>query len=198
MLVHLRGGGISARKRRLFACGCCKLIWPLLSTPGWRNAVEVAAQTADGKATNAQRQAAVLWLNDGYRDTGGPVDHAAEAVLRATNHDASHANAIATSIHVTTADPASQPKQAVLLRELVGNPFSKTVTSQPRWFTWNEGAVRKLAVAAYEDRARFVMAILADALEDAGCADVELLGHLRGPGPHVRGCWAVDLILGRK
>ncbi len=39
--------------------------------------------------------------------------------------------------------------------------------------------------------------VLADALEDAGCADAELLGHLRGPGPHVRGCWAVDMIPGK-
>ena len=40
--------------------------------------------------------------------------------------------------------------------------------------------------------------ILADALEDAGCGDVDILAHLRGPGPHVRGCWAVDPLLGRE
>ena len=61
-----------------------------------------------------------------------------------------------------------------------------------------------MAEAAYEQRelpagtldpAR--LTVLADALEDAGCADADLLGHLRGPGPHVRGCWAVDLLLGK-
>jgi hypothetical protein len=41
------------------------------------------------------------------------------------------------------------------------------------------------------------LAILADALEETGCADEELLGHLRGPGPHVRGCWPIDLLLGK-
>jgi hypothetical protein len=41
------------------------------------------------------------------------------------------------------------------------------------------------------------LAVLADALEDAGCTDAAILGHLRGPGPHVRGCWALDLILGK-
>jgi hypothetical protein len=41
------------------------------------------------------------------------------------------------------------------------------------------------------------LAVLADALEDAGCDDADLLAHLRGPGPHVRGCWALDLILGK-
>ena len=62
----------------------------------------------------------------------------------------------------------------------------------------------RLASAAYEDRNLpegtvdlVRLAVLADALEDAGCTDADLLGHLRGPGPHVRGCWAVDLILAK-
>jgi hypothetical protein len=42
------------------------------------------------------------------------------------------------------------------------------------------------------------LAVLADTLEDAGCTHAELLGHLRGPGPHVRGCWAVDLVMGKQ
>jgi hypothetical protein len=42
------------------------------------------------------------------------------------------------------------------------------------------------------------LAILADALFDAGCDNEELLTHCRADGPHVRGCWAVDLILGRQ
>jgi hypothetical protein len=64
--------------------------------------------------------------------------------------------------------------------------------------------VTGLAPAAYEERALpsgeldpARLAVLADALEDTGCADSEVLGHLRGPGPHVRGCWALDLILGK-
>jgi hypothetical protein len=65
--------------------------------------------------------------------------------------------------------------------------------------------VSSLAQAAYDvrllpsgelDAAR--LAVLSDALEEAGCTDGALLSHLRGPGPHVRGCWAVDLILGKK
>ena len=49
----------------------------------------------------------------------------------------------------------------------------------------------------YDDRAFHDLPILADALEDAGCADAAILDHCRGPGPHVRGCWAVDLLLGK-
>jgi hypothetical protein len=49
----------------------------------------------------------------------------------------------------------------------------------------------------YEGRDFGPMPILADALQDAGCEDVSILGHCRGPGPHVRGCWVVDMVLGK-
>jgi hypothetical protein len=57
--------------------------------------------------------------------------------------------------------------------------------------------VATLARRTYDERDFAALPVLGDALEDAGCADPELLGHLRGPGPHVRGCWAVDLLLGK-
>ena len=58
------------------------------------------------------------------------------------------------------------------------------------------GAAECLARETYDDRAFHRLPILADALEDAGCDDEAILGHLRSHGPHVRGCWAVDLCLG--
>jgi hypothetical protein len=65
--------------------------------------------------------------------------------------------------------------------------------------------VTALATAAYEERILPAgtfdphrLAILADALEDTGCTNEQILGHLRGPGPHVRGCWVIDLILGKE
>jgi hypothetical protein len=42
------------------------------------------------------------------------------------------------------------------------------------------------------------MPILADALEDAGCDNADILQHCRGAGEHVRGCWVVDLVLGKE
>jgi hypothetical protein len=60
-----------------------------------------------------------------------------------------------------------------------------------------EGTVGRLAATLYDERSFDWLSLLADALEDAGCIDAELLGHLRSPGPHVRGCWALDLILSR-
>jgi hypothetical protein len=91
-----------------------------------------------------------------------------------------------------------------LVREVFGNPFCTAVTD-PSWLSWNGGTVLKLAQAIYEERqipaghfdiAR--LAVLADALEEAGCTDANLLAHLRGPGPHVRGCWVLDLLLGKE
>ena len=67
----------------------------------------------------------------------------------------------------------------------------------PHWLTWNGGTVVRLAQAVCDERAFERLPLLADALEDAGCADADLLGHLRSPGPHVLGCWAPDVLLGK-
>jgi hypothetical protein len=78
------------------------------------------------------------------------------------------------------------------------------MTIAPPVLQWNDGTVVKLAEAAYQDRRLLGgtldgnrLAVLADALEEAGCGEKNLLGHLRGPGPHVRGCWALDLLLAK-
>jgi hypothetical protein len=69
------------------------------------------------------------------------------------------------------------------------------VTIDPAWLRWNEGTVRKIAETIRDTRDFGRLPVLADALEDAGCADAELLDHCRAGGPHVRGCWVVDLLL---
>jgi hypothetical protein len=83
---------------------------------------------------------------------------------------------------------------AHLLRDIFGNPF-RPVSFDPRWRTTD---VRALARSIYEDRAFGRLPVLADALMDAGCADEQVLGHCRSEGPHVRGCWVVDLALGKE
>jgi hypothetical protein len=80
------------------------------------------------------------------------------------------------------------------LHEVFGNPF-RPVTFDPRWRTSD---VLGLARAIYEDRAFDRLPILADALMDTGCADEQILDHCRGDGSHVRGCWVVDLVLGKE
>jgi hypothetical protein len=84
------------------------------------------------------------------------------------------------------------PQICVILRDIFGNPFHP-VTLNPAWRTSN---VTALAQSIYDDRAFDRMPILADALEDAGCDNADILNHCRQPSEHVRGCWVVDLVLG--
>jgi hypothetical protein len=88
-------------------------------------------------------------------------------------------------------------ESAGLVREVFGNPFHP-VAVDPAWLAWNGGTVRRVAQAIYDNRDFDHLPILADALEDAGCSDDHLLGHCHSEGPHVRGCWVVDLLLGRE
>jgi hypothetical protein len=64
-----------------------------------------------------------------------------------------------------------------------------------RWAEYDSALAARLARGIYEDRAYERLPILADALEDAGCTDSDILSHLRGPGPHTRGCWVLDCLL---
>lgn len=98
---------------------------------------------------------------------------------------------------------------AELLRDIVGNPFAPVPPPYEvipsRWHNreyvlrkpWLTPTVSSIAHAAYHEKDWLALPVLADALEEAGCDVPELLAHLRGPGPHVRGCWAVDLVLGK-
>jgi hypothetical protein len=87
--------------------------------------------------------------------------------------------------------------QSALLRDIFGNPF-RPAALDPAWLAWNDGTVRKMAEAIYSERRWGDLSILADALEESGCSDADILGHCRGPGDDVRGCWAVDLLTGRE
>jgi hypothetical protein len=84
-----------------------------------------------------------------------------------------------------------------LLRDIFGNPF-RPVSADPAWLTWKDGTVPRLAQAIYYGRAFDRLPLLANALEEAGCDNADILNHLRGPGPHARGCWPLDLILGKE
>ena len=105
---------------------------------------------------------------------------------------------------VRDAELVEMKRQARLLRDLVGNPFRPSPPLPPAVLAWNDSTVLRIAQGLYEDRklpegtldtAR--LAILSDALLDAGCVDENLIAHCRQPGVHVRGCWAVDLLLSK-
>src|SRR5262249_20620407 len=87
--------------------------------------------------------------------------------------------------------------QTDLLRDIFGNPY-RPVAVDKTCLSWNGGTIPKLAQAIYKERAFDRLPILADALEDAGCDNADMLAHCRQQGPHVRGCYVVDLILDKK
>jgi hypothetical protein len=97
-----------------------------------------------------------------------------------------------------SAAAAEQEEQFHLLRDLFGPPGGPRPLLDPAWLGRREGAAHKLARAIYDERAFDHLPVLADALEDAGCGDAEILGHCRDGWPHVRGCWVVDLLLGKR
>jgi hypothetical protein len=94
----------------------------------------------------------------------------------------------------TAAIDAMQEAETIFLRCIFGNPF-RPIAIDPRWLT---STVVDLATAIYDERAFDRMPILADALMDAGCDNEEIIAHCRSDGVHTRGCWAVDLILGKE
>jgi hypothetical protein len=87
--------------------------------------------------------------------------------------------------------------QADLLRELFGNPIHP-MTINTTWLTQRAGTVRRLSEKIYNERRFADLPVLADALEEAGCDNPDTLDHCRGGGEHVRGCWVLDLVLGKE
>ena len=86
---------------------------------------------------------------------------------------------------------------AVLLFDIFGNPF-RPVAVDPGWLIWHDGLLVSMARRMYDSRDFADMPILADALEEAGCTNPAVLSHCRGSETHVRGCWVVDILLGKE
>jgi hypothetical protein len=213
MLEFLKGKA-SDRKLRLFACAFCRSVWHLLADGGRsrrpehsRHAVEVAEWYADGDATAAELADAWddAWAaapppeNAPLPDAAQDADYAICCAAWVACHDAARgAGGVATWAAAGDAvGDAASVKQATLLRCIFGNPFHP-VALNAAWLAWDYGTVRKIARAIYYDRAFDRLPILADALEDAGCTDKAILDHCRQPGEHERGCWVVDLLLGKE
>jgi hypothetical protein len=218
MLAFLRGR-VSKRKLRLLACACCRRIWHLLSDEPARRAVEVAERYVDGLVGDSDWSDVYYSLSKLCATTeGNPAENvAAQAVLAVTTQflspgfdrlitqgifNAMRAGAGAFSPVTGEFDPSDdcskrmaseKADQAVVLRDIFANPF-RPVTLDPSWLT---RTVTALAHAIYSDRNFTDLPILADALEEAGCTNPDILVHCRSPGPHVLGCWALDLLLGK-
>lgn len=210
-----------SRKLRLVGCACASRVVPAVQDDRLAALVGAAERAADGVDVTAdveQTLAALraeleTWPQPNTLVFGG-IEHAALrqpssnlfstgliwfAAARAWEMVTEQAPEL--DDMGTPADPAwheaqvaEHASQASLLRDIFGNPF-RAVAFDPTWRT--EAAVA-LARNIYDIRQFDAAPVLADALEDAGCDDARVMGHLRGGGQHVRGCWVVDGVLGRK
>jgi len=221
MLTYLQGKS-SMRKWRLSAVACCRRIWAFLPDQESRAAVEATERFADG--TIVQRELAVAQsrvpVTAVYRDFRVNLETRREAAAR----NAAKVTARPTMRPKTIRAEMRQAVDAVWSVEALGKTVQQigdlqrqfcallgcifgqfafgTLSLDPAWIT---PTVSSLATAAYEERLlpsgnldSVRLAILADALEEAGCMVAAILDHLRSTGPHVRGCWAVDLLTGRE
>ena len=188
--------GTSQRKARLFFCACCRHIWDLMTDERCRQGVVAAEAFADGKVTFSELEMAHESADAAAFDYVYDVFNMAELATQAKVD-------LNGWISSTSANHSDDNLEWYCgpLRCIYGNPF-RPVVLKPAWQT---STVVALAHATYDNRILPAgtlepdrLAVLADALEEAGCDNPDILGHLRGPGPHLRGCWVVDLILGKE
>ncbi len=174
------------RKLRLFAVACCRGVWFWLEQEQNEQALQAHERIADDLPVEVHREPPVwnAWPEVRVTPDWTGWSFAGYAAMKS----------------VREAGETKGATDALLLHDIFGNPF-RPVLLDPSWQT---PTILALATAAYDTRILPTgeldlsrLAVLADALEDAGCTDAAILEHLRGPGPHVRGCWAVDLLLGK-
>jgi hypothetical protein len=222
LLLDFAGSWLSERKLRLFGCACCRRLWPVLAERGSREAVAAAEAVADRvppspTASSAARPVAAVFLppcpcarcavtagrNAALAAPWALARPARDAAAVASASTAFAAACLAVAENGRAEDSAAWEaardselaRQADLFRDLAGNPFRPAAVPDDV-LRWNDGTVRRLARSAYEDRAFDRLPILADALEEAGCDNADLLSHCRDLGDHSRGCWALDSLLG--
>jgi hypothetical protein len=203
-MLDILQGKVSNRKMRLFACTMCRQIWDYLADQRLWNAVEIAERYADGLSREEELQAATADALALHQEASAAIEATEEKMDSEADQRVMVADIVMSattpivdgSIAAYVAGPWDLPSD--LLRDILGNPF-RPITFDPAYRT---PAVLALAQAAYNNRVLPAgtlepdrLAVLADALEEAGCTIPDILGHLRGPGPHVRGCHVVDLLL---
>jgi hypothetical protein len=211
MLEFLRASGsASERKLRLFAVAVCRRIWHLLTDERARKAVEVAERFADGLAPARELVAAVSAAEGVHPGTALAelaIWQAVRSVLSLDAGSAAHHAAFAACCAdkgrpaerrfgpLRAAVSAEQAAQCGLLRDIVGGPFRPLPPLEPARFT---PTVVSIARRAYHERDFAALPVLADALEDTGCTDEDVLRHCRLQAQaHCRGCWLIDLLLGK-
>jgi hypothetical protein len=185
----------SERKLRLFAVACCRSVWLRLPI-SVKETVVVLERYLEGKAD-------IVEYNECWSLAGQVRGQVAEIICRGlmyhngsiwySDHFEAVQNVASTCSALRMPGMKEWSKQTTLFRDIFGNAF-RPISLHPSWLT---SSVVLLATGIYTDRAFDRMPILADALQDAGCDNEEILNHCRQPGKHVRGCFVVDVLLGK-
>ena len=202
-LSHLFHIGVSARRFRLFTCGCCRRV---VRSQSAIQTIEMAERFADGQMNHLELRAAceatlATWQSSLRSKCPSYADLVALQAASAEPEEYGVAVVVANTCLRALADPGyraittERKQQCALLRDIFGNPFQTAPKCNPSWRT---SEVIALATAIYQDRDFRRMPALADALETAGCRDPEILAHCRSGSEHVKGCWVLDLVLGKQ
>jgi hypothetical protein len=186
------------RRLRLLACACARLLGADLVCDPARLAIEASERFADGRLGRDDLKRSHDAARVAYHERGRTPDERALIQLSAWVAGLrlkTGLKQVAWATPKATYGEVSgiEARRCALVRGIFGNPF-RPIVLDPSWLT---STVVALARQMYESRDFSPMPILADALQDAGCDNPDVLAHCRGPGPHVRGCWVVDLVLGK-
>jgi hypothetical protein len=192
MLVRLQTMGCleSNRKVCLLVYACSRRVWAWLDEEHQRD-LEAYAAYADGLiADQPDGTPRTTRTTSCVPDLCVPLTYCEDVAEYASAKADGPANRATTRLEARVG-------QAALIRDIFGNPFHPSPELSAAVLGWGDRTVPRLAEGIYREGAFGRLPILADALLDAGCEDEELTQHCRSEGPHSRGCWAVDLILGR-
>jgi hypothetical protein len=192
MLDYLKGKA-SDRKIRLFAVWCCINHPDANREASFLSLIDAFVDRLDNKLSDQE------WF-DVFSNAGGVrgiplrIQHMlAHDPFTAANRCSKFSYGLSFRLNHPEIITADDVRKCTALQKLVGNPF-RAIKFIPSWLTTT---VVSLASGIYEEKAFDRMPILADALQDAGCDNEDILNHCRQPGEHVRGCWVVDLLLGK-
>jgi hypothetical protein len=198
-VVQNRG---SERKQRLAIVAAARLFWDQLPVGEMREAVEACEGRADGVVgqetlDDYRRRFYGYVLRDappGQRQWDeNPALRSAFGLVLATTCPGSTLRTLAGNKHWRTGAEPRDEQVSDIIRDIFGNPFRPVRLDA----SWRTSTAVALASRMYDSRDFSAMPILADALQDAGCENADVLAHCYSEGPHVRGCWVVDLVLGK-
>lgn len=195
------------RKWGLVLCAWSRLLLHLLSIEEAHRLVDTAERFVEGEAERDVQAFQTLGDALGAAEKSGEhsdyhleqagISRLLVGMIDAIRHIQTAKHEGCRNLLQATAELSNlRARQAVLFRDVMGNPF-QAPSFDPNWRSWAGGTVERIAQAIYDEKRFDNIPVLADALEEAGCDDAAILSHCREGGKHTLGCWVLDLVLNR-